>query len=237
MSQHSHSTVTAQSQHSTVTAQSPHPTQPLPAGLAWHMRSPRRTAQRELELARQPTKHPKQPIGLKRPSTVDGLCPRHPTPIIHPNRQWTRATPPPLPARSFINPASFRPRASTDVPARAPDHFSLRDNREIEHRDTRTLLAITGVNATRRVRSGFPRCYSIIYGTVHCILPSCGFMCKSISVSMMQVSGENMSTYYSSSSACCSGVSRDVEQHCRCPRRAVSCDDVPVYGVHVAGDP
>ena len=38
-------------------------------------------------------------------------------------------------------------------------------------------------------------------------------------------------------SSCWSGVVRDVDQHC-CPScRAVLCDEVPVYGVHVAGDP
>ena len=36
--------------------------------------------------------------------------------------------------------------------------------------------------------------------------------------------------------SCYSGVGRDVDQHCRCPRRAVLRDDVPVNGVRVAGD-
>ena len=37
-------------------------------------------------------------------------------------------------------------------------------------------------------------------------------------------------------SSCCGGVGRDVGQHCRCPRRAVLRDDVPVDGARVAGD-
>ena len=38
-------------------------------------------------------------------------------------------------------------------------------------------------------------------------------------------------------SSCCGGVGRDVDQHCRCPRRAVTVlrDDAPVNGVRVAG--
>ena len=56
----------------------------------------------------------------------------------------------------------------------------------------------------------------------------------------MQVPGGSiylMSTYFSSSKVLVVVGSVGTSINCRFPRRTVLCDDVPVYGVGVAGDP